>query len=76
MLLFFGMLIFSPVFEKKSKFWLFSKKYFLIKNSEVLSTYSNYENFQLENTKSAIDAIGDAAKNFEILLGVLWGNYL
>ena len=45
---------------------------FFTKISENLSTYSNYQCFQLKNTKFAISR--KSAKNFEILLGLLWGN--
>ena len=45
--------------------------YFQIKNSENLSAYSSHECIQLKNTTFAINAIGNSAKNFEVLLGVL-----
>ena len=72
MCLFLGSFEFSPLFGK-IEILTFSKIYLLIKNSESLSAYSSYECIQLKNTTFTINAIGNSAKTFEILLGVLWG---
>ena len=45
-----------------------------MKNSEILSTYSNYVCFQLQNTRFAINASGNSVFFFLILLRVLLGN--
>ena len=64
MWLFFWNFEFFPIFWKNQNFDFFSKIQFLKKLAENLSTYSNYEFLQIKNKKIAINAIGNAAKNF------------
>ena len=45
---------------------------FLIKISENLSTYSNYQCLSIKTAKFTITASGNSAKNFENLLKILW----
>ena len=63
MQLFFINFEFFPIFWKIQNFDFFFRIYFLMKISEKLSTYSSYEYFQLKNTKSAMNASRNAAKN-------------
>ena len=63
---------FSPFFEK-------IKNYFLIQNSENLSTYSYYECLLLKNAKSAINAQETQQKTFKFFRSPkklrLWGGF-
>ena len=62
-------MFFFSFFLVKSEFRLFfSKINFLIKNSEMLSEYCSYKCLQMK--KIAINVIGNAAKNFQVLLRV------
>ena len=69
---FFLILTFSPLLEKKIEILIyFFRNLFTVKKSEDLSSYSNYENLRLTNTKVTINAVENAAKNFETFLRVL-----
>ena len=71
MLLIFFILIFSPFFGKIEILTFFSKIYFLIKISEILSKYCIYECLQIKNKKNRDKCHRKRSKKLLNLLRVL-----